>query len=248
MGIGHAQSEHEGQHQRRHDAEQRRHLNREIGRERRARIVGQHGLRAFEQRGKDRAPHQIGSEARKKREGIGQRRRNGQQPPGVLSQIGDARRHQTEDQQRNDEREELSENIVERQRDARRPFGKEKAVSHAQPDGQYDARQQSEPEFHRRMIFVKIGNIFRIRTLPPAAGLGAGPQTDLSGARNGNDAFRKGATGFPDDSGSGRGRRNGRRRRRSSRRERLGNSQERHDGGLKRHAGTKSDILCIFAL
>ena len=55
------------------------------------------------------------------------------------------------------------------------------------------------------MIFVKIGNIFRIRTLPPAAGLGAGPQTDLSGARNGNDAFRKGATGFPDDSGSGRG-------------------------------------------
>nr|WP_308661357.1 hypothetical protein [uncultured Alistipes sp.] len=24
------------------------------------------------------------------------------------------------------------------------------------------------------MIFVKIGNIFRIRTLPPAAGLGAG--------------------------------------------------------------------------
>ena len=27
----------------------------------------------------------------------------------------------------------------------------------------------------------------------------------MSGARNGNDAFRKGATGFPDDSGSGRG-------------------------------------------
>jgi hypothetical protein len=45
------------------------------------------------------------------------------------------------------------------------------------------------------MIFVKIGNIFRIRTLPPAAGLGAG----TTAGKNHPAAAGDGATADGDD-------------------------------------------------
>ena len=128
MRIGHPKPEYEGQYQRRHDTEQGWHPNREIGCGGRCGRVGQHGCGAFEQCGEQRPPREVGAEAREKGEGIGQRRREGQQAPGVASQVGDARRHQPEDEQRDDE---------------------EKAAADPEADGQHDARQQSEPEFHK---------------------------------------------------------------------------------------------------
>lgn len=124
--IGHPQPEYEGQYQRRHDTEQGWHPNREIGCGGRCGRVGQQRRGAFEQCGEQRPPREVGAEAREKGEGIGQRRREGQQAPGVASQVGDARRHQPEDEQRDDERKELAENIIERKGDTRRPHREEK--------------------------------------------------------------------------------------------------------------------------
>ena len=41
------------------------------------------------------------------------------------------------------------ENIIERKGDTRRPHREEKAAAAPEADGQHDARQQSEPEFHK---------------------------------------------------------------------------------------------------
>ena len=150
--IGHAQPQHEGEDQRRHHTHHGRHFDREIGRKGRP-FLGQYGGGAFEQRRKEKPPRQIGPEPRKEREGIGQRGGQGQQTPGVPAQIGDARSHQPENQQRNGESQKLPENRIEGQRDARRPAGEEESAGDAQRNGQHDARQKSEFEFHKTVFW-----------------------------------------------------------------------------------------------
>ena len=155
VGVGHAEPEDEGEDQRRHHAHDGRHFDGEVGGLGSA-LFGDGGLCSGEQRREEGPSGEEGPESGDQREAVGQRCGQGQQPSGAAPEVGDTGRHQSEDQQRDDEFQKLPENGVERQRHAGHPSGRETAAGDAQPDGQEDARQKTEFSLHRRTIFVKV--------------------------------------------------------------------------------------------
>ena len=62
-----------------------------------------------------------------------------QQPSCLAAQVGDARSHEAQDQQRDDEVQKIAENVVEGQCDSGEPLGNEEA--------EYDAQRDSQEHF-----------------------------------------------------------------------------------------------------
>ena len=149
MRVGHAETQDEGEDERRHHVHQRRHADREVGGGRFGCAAGFGELRAGEQARKQLRAREIGAEARDEGEDPRQRRGEGEQTAGASAQIGYARSDEPQNQQRDDEAEEVAEDGIEGQHDAREPVGEKEAAADARRDGEDDAGQQSEFEFHR---------------------------------------------------------------------------------------------------
>ena len=141
--VGYSQSEHEGEHEGGHDAHDRRYLHREVGRD-----IGGFGgrvdldARGYERR-KDRRADEIRREARGDRGGVGQGGGEGQHAPRVATYVGDGGRHESRDDERNGEAEQLPEHLVERDEYAYAPLGQQVAAQNTERDGGRDARQKS---------------------------------------------------------------------------------------------------------
>lgn len=76
--------------------------------------------------------------------------------PGPGPQVGDARSDEPQDEQRNDEAQEIAEQSVIGQGDARQPVGEEEAAADARDDGGQHTCQQSEFESHGWFVYVKV--------------------------------------------------------------------------------------------
>ena len=155
LDTGDAEPQHEGEDQGRHDIHERRHGDREVGRELHP-ALGEGGRSALEQHGEERSPREVAPESGKERESVGQGGGQRQKPSGTASQIGDAGRHESQNQQRDDKGQELPEQGIERQRDPHRPVGQEQTAENARGNGRNHPRQQTCFSLHRRTIFVKV--------------------------------------------------------------------------------------------
>jgi len=98
--------------------------------------------RGYERR-KGRRADEIRREARGDRGGVGQDGGEGQHAPRAATYVGDGGRHESRDDERNGEAEQLPEHLVERDEYAYAPLGQQVAAQNAERDGGRDARQKS---------------------------------------------------------------------------------------------------------
>ena len=143
-----AQADHEGEQQRRHDLQGRRHLDREVGLERTAGLGHRAQLRGGEQAREERGAHQEGQEARKERRAVGDSRRDTQPLSRAASQVGDRGGHQADDDERNREGEELTEDSREGREDTTDFYGDQVVAADADrsKDGREDDRSDHPHE------------------------------------------------------------------------------------------------------
>ena len=86
---------------------------------------------------------EITEEAREHRVAISDKRSNEQQFSCALADVGNSRSHQTHDDERYEERQEMAEDAVEGDKAPHSPLGEEHAAQHAEDDGDDDAWQQA---------------------------------------------------------------------------------------------------------
>ena len=136
-----ADAEDEGQQQRGHDLERRRHLDGEVGLQGAARLldVAQRGAR--QESREDLRAHEVGDEAGEERRGVGQGRRDAEPLPGAAPEVGDGRGDEPDDDERDREGEELAEQVGEGREDAAGADGQQVVAAdahRAQHEGEDD--------------------------------------------------------------------------------------------------------------
>ena len=113
-----ADTEDEGQQQSRHDLHRRRHLDTEVRLQRAARLLDVGQGRAREKIGQERGAHAVSEEAGEERRRVSDGGSDSEPPSRAPAEVGDGRSHQTDDDQRDGEGQELAEQAREGGEDA----------------------------------------------------------------------------------------------------------------------------------
>ena len=149
--VGDAQAEHERQHQGRHDVDHGRYLDLEerldgVGLGRHPR----HVLYVVHHAGEEQRARAVGQQTTHHRVGIGHGHRGKQHLACTVADIADGRRHQSYNNKRYEEAQQLAEDAVEGHEQLHARHGHEVRQQDTEHDGHDDARQQSEV-FHKLM-------------------------------------------------------------------------------------------------
>ena len=148
--VSDAQSHHESEDERRHHIEDGGYVDGEEGFHILDGLDRGNGVGRSDERGENRRTGEVGEEPRQHRIAIGYDDRDEQQLAGALANVGNGRRDESHNDERDEEGEEIAEDAVEGGENAHCPHGEELSESDAQDNGDEDAWQQRYFDlFHR---------------------------------------------------------------------------------------------------